>query len=57
VLADAYRTMTSHLHEATEYVNQWLSYQSLWDVSMESITSLLSGDISKWQQVSAHVLR
>ena len=51
VLLDAYTTINSHLKETTVYISTWLSYQSLWDMSMESITNLLGDDIKKWQQL------
>ena len=46
-----YQVIESKLDEAKIYVQRWLQYQALWDVSVAVIAERVGRDIRKWQQL------
>lgn len=51
VVLTALVKINEHISEASNYVSTWLTYQSLWDISIESVTAVLKSDVKKWQDL------
>lgn len=47
---NAYNAIASKIKEVQKYVNQWLTYQSLWDLQADTLYGQLGEDISKWMR-------
>lgn len=47
-LENAYQAIDVKIKEIQKYLNEWLTYQSLWDLQPENLYSNLGDDISKW---------
>ncbi|KAI4149876.1 MAG: hypothetical protein L6R39_002408 [Caloplaca ligustica] len=50
-LSLAYRTIEEKLGEIKEYVDQWLQFQSLWDLQSEHVVDSLGDDLAGWLQL------
>jgi len=50
-LTSTYETIFDHLTSTQSHIAQWLQYQSLWDVPLDTISATLSTDIAKWTQL------
>ncbi|GAB7350693.1 hypothetical protein MBLNU459_g1254t2 [Dothideomycetes sp. NU459] len=48
VLSTAYKTIEDELQTVRDYVNEWLQYQSLWDLQSEQVNEHLGEDLSMW---------
>ncbi|KAJ8935144.1 hypothetical protein NQ314_012962 [Rhamnusium bicolor] len=49
-LNSAYSAIASKIKEVQNYVNEWLTYQSLWDLQADNLYGKLGDDISRWMQ-------
>ena len=47
----AYLEIEKHLTQARNFTQQWLQYQTLWDVSLNVITEHCGHDMAKWQSL------
>ncbi|KAL1512644.1 hypothetical protein ABEB36_002203 [Hypothenemus hampei] len=47
---NAYNAIASKIKEVQKYVNQWLTYQSLWDLQADTLYGQLGEDIGKWMR-------
>ena len=50
-LSLAYQTIEDRLREITKYVDRWLQFQSLWDLTPEHVVDFLGNDLAKWLQL------
>ncbi|CAG0913348.1 unnamed protein product [Notodromas monacha] len=48
VLHAAYRAVEDVISDIRKYVDEWLRYQSLWDLQYDHIQSVLGDDVAKW---------
>lgn len=48
VLSNAYNTVEDSLQVISDYVDEWLQYQSLWDLQSEQVYEHLGEDLSLW---------
>jgi dynein heavy chain 1 len=48
VLDASYRAVESVISDIRGYVDEWLQYQSLWDLQYDHIISALRDDVSMW---------
>lgn len=48
MVTGAYQRITAKLAEAEEYVETWLNYQALWEISNSEIFDKLGNDIKLW---------
>ncbi|XP_050499617.1 dynein heavy chain, cytoplasmic isoform X4 [Diabrotica virgifera virgifera] len=49
-LNSAYSAIASKIKEVQNYVNEWLTYQSLWDLQADNLYGKLGEDIGKWME-------
>ncbi|RZC33924.1 Dynein heavy, DHC N2, AAA 9 and/or MT domain containing protein [Asbolus verrucosus] len=49
-LENAYSAIASKIKEIQNYVNEWLTYQSLWDLQADNLYGKLGDDIGKWME-------
>lgn len=47
-LEKAYEAIESKVKTMSEYINQWMTYQSLWDLQPDMLYDRLENDISRW---------
>ncbi|CAH0551344.1 unnamed protein product [Brassicogethes aeneus] len=47
-LNNAYEAIAGKTKEIQKYVNEWLTYQSLWDLQADNLYGNLGEDINKW---------
>ena len=50
-LQATYRRIDARYTEISQYVRQWLEYQSLWDLQSEQVSAQLGDDLSLWLQL------
>lgn len=48
VLESAYETIDNKIKKMQEYIFQWLTYQSLWDLQPDMLYNKLGENVSKW---------
>lgn len=48
VLDAAYQAIESKISQMYTYIDQWLTYQSLWDLQPEQLYEKLGDDLSRW---------
>ena len=51
VMSDAYSAVEDHMRNLSEFVNQWLGYQTLWDSQVGDVASAVDGDLTKWHDL------
>lgn len=51
IIYNAYSRIDNTLKDAKKYVNTWLNFQALWEISSEEIYAKLGTDIKIWQKV------
>ncbi|CAG9813267.1 unnamed protein product [Phaedon cochleariae] len=49
-LTSAYSAIASKIKEVQNYVNEWLTYQALWDLQADNLYGKLGEDIGKWME-------
>lgn len=49
VLAMAYRVVEERMSAVSDFISQWLAYQTLWDTQVSDVSAKVGKDISKWQ--------
>lgn len=49
-LENAYTAIQAKISEIRNYVNEWLTYQTLWDLQAEKLYGSLGEDISLWME-------
>ena len=47
-LSSAYECVESHIINLSDFVNQWLVYQSLWDTRLQDVTGAIGEDLDNW---------
>ncbi|KAK3912297.1 Dynein heavy chain, cytoplasmic [Frankliniella fusca] len=50
VLAAAYESIENKIAQVQKYVDEWLRYQSLWDLQADNLYSRLGEDINMWMR-------
>ncbi|KAF2279064.1 uncharacterized protein EI97DRAFT_465408 [Westerdykella ornata] len=50
-LAEVYGAVEGRLREISSYVDEWLQFQSLWDLQSEHVYEILGEDLSRWLQL------
>ncbi|KAF2182427.1 dynein heavy chain [Zopfia rhizophila CBS 207.26] len=50
-LMQVYGAVEGKLRDISSYVDQWLQFQSLWDLQSEYVYDVLGEDLSKWLQL------
>lgn len=50
VLEQAYDAIEKKMREVKEYVDEWLCYQSLWDLQADNLYGTLGDDINLWMK-------
>ncbi|KAI5805001.1 dynein heavy chain, N-terminal region 1-domain-containing protein [Geopyxis carbonaria] len=50
-LSNAYMAVEQKIATITEYVENWLRFQSLWDLQSEQVYDALGDDLSKWLEL------
>jgi len=48
ILSSAYECIESHLISLNKFINQWLSYQSLWDMRLQDVAGYIGDDLDRW---------
>ncbi|RWS31185.1 Dynein heavy chain: cytoplasmic-like protein [Leptotrombidium deliense] len=48
VLESAYEAIEKHVKQMQDYIEQWLTYQSLWDLQPDMLYSKLGNSVTKW---------
>lgn len=51
IVSSAYATVESHIQNLTTFVNQWLSYQTLWDTRVSDVAASVGSNIDLWQSL------
>lgn len=49
VVAQAYDRVEERLDETSDFIDQWLAYQTLWDTQVSDVAAAVGNDIEKWQ--------
>jgi dynein heavy chain 1 len=55
VLESAYEAIESKIKQMQEYITQWLTYQSLWDLQPDMLYSKLGDNISLWMNTLVEI--
>ncbi|KAH7116213.1 dynein heavy chain, N-terminal region 1-domain-containing protein [Dendryphion nanum] len=50
-LMEVYSAVEGKLREISSYVDEWLQFQSLWDLQSEQVYDILGEDLSRWLQL------
>lgn len=50
-LMQVYGAVEGKLHEISAYVDEWLQFQSLWDLQSDHVYEILGEDLSRWLQL------
>jgi len=50
-ISSAYATLEQHTQNLNVFVNQWLSYQTLWDTRVSDVSTSVGDDIDVWQSL------
>ncbi|XP_017775192.1 PREDICTED: dynein heavy chain, cytoplasmic isoform X3 [Nicrophorus vespilloides] len=50
-LENAYSAISNKIKEIQSYVNEWLNYQSLWDLQADNLYGKLGDDVNKWMTI------
>jgi dynein heavy chain 1 len=50
-LAQAYGCIEVHMHYVSDFVSQWLAYQTLWDTRVVDVASAIGDDMNLWHSV------
>ena len=50
-LAKAYGCIESHMHSISQFVSQWLAYQTLWDTRVADVASAIGENMDLWYSV------
>ena len=51
IVCSAYSSIEHHVQNLTIFVNQWLSYQTLWDTRVSDVAASIGNDIDLWQSL------
>ncbi|CAG8537602.1 36677_t:CDS:10 [Gigaspora margarita] len=54
-LEKAYDVIEVKLKEASEHINKWFQFQSLWDLEPNYIYDSLGNDLNKWKQILSEI--
>ena len=47
-LSQVYNAIEQKLHEVGSYVDKWLQFQSLWDLTSDQVYDVLGADLARW---------
>lgn len=50
-LIEVYSTVEGRLGDISSYVDEWLQFQSLWDLQSDQVYDVLGEDLSRWLQL------
>ncbi|KAF2129349.1 dynein heavy chain [Dothidotthia symphoricarpi CBS 119687] len=50
-LIEVYGAVEGKLRDVSSYVDEWLQFQSLWDLQSEQVYDILGEDLAKWLQL------
>ncbi|KAF2152302.1 hypothetical protein K461DRAFT_241389 [Myriangium duriaei CBS 260.36] len=56
-IGKAYAVIEERFGQVDSYVNEWLQYQSLWDLQTDHVHQQLADDLSKWLQLLHEIRR
>jgi dynein heavy chain 1, cytosolic len=51
IVADAYSAIEDHISDASAFLDQWLSYQVLWDMQVSDVAVTVGTDIERWRSL------
>ena len=51
IVADAYASIEDHINDASIFLNQWLSYQVLWDMQVADVVVAVGADVDLWRSL------
>lgn len=54
-MSSAYFSVESHIRDLSQFVNQWLAYQSLWDSQLSDVAGAVDGDLKRWHDLTVEV--
>lgn len=54
-LDDAYTAVENKINQMNIYINQWLTYQSLWDLQPDILYEKLKDDVNKWMHTLVEI--
>ena len=49
LISSCYDVIEKHMASSISYIGTWLSYQFLWDMTLDSISGLIGDDVKNWQ--------
>lgn len=55
VLDSAYSAIESKIRQMSNYINQWLTYQSLWDLQPDMLYEKLGESVDKWMNTLVEI--
>ncbi|KAJ3124711.1 hypothetical protein HK098_000907 [Nowakowskiella sp. JEL0407] len=56
-LESAYDMINTKVIQVSQYINEWLEYQSLWDLTFQDVSERLGDDLALWQQLVLDIKR
>ena len=48
VLTEAYEVIERHMNDLAVFVDEWLSYQALWDTRVSDVAGKIGDDVDRW---------
>lgn len=54
-LLEAYKAVEDKIHEMTTYLDEWYTYQNLWDLQSDRLHESLGEDLAQWHQLLQEV--
>lgn len=55
ILNQAYEAIEMKIRQMRDYIQQWLTYQSLWDLQSDMLYTKLGDDITKWMNTLVEI--
>ncbi|OMJ11354.1 Cytoplasmic dynein 1 heavy chain 1 [Smittium culicis] len=55
ILKETYLAIEEKITQASEYVQMWLQYQALWDLSIDRVSEFLGSDLERWQTIMSEI--
>jgi dynein heavy chain 1 len=49
IVTEAYGRIQERVQEVSEFIDQWLAYQTLWDTQVSDVAASVGSDVDKWQ--------
>lgn len=54
-LSNAYFAVECHIQNLSQFVDQWLAYQTLWDSQVSDVAVAIGNDLTKWHELIIEV--